>query len=484
MRFSILHTSARPEKWREIYDAWIAAADHPERVEYVLCFDRRWMFDEGPVQAWAEQPGCIAIENQGRRCYVEGVNLAAAEATGDVLIVNADDQYPAEHWDTVIEEAMNLTRIGAEFIIWATTGTPNEIGRRIMPMPILSRSVYERRGYVLYPKYESMYADNDFCEMALHEQARGLLNLIRVEGPVFPHRHPYFDPGIKQDAAYAAQNRPEAYRGGLELLLARRANGFKEAVLMPPVAAGGRHTIAVCLPGEWFSAAWFTKTLQLILGLQKFHDFLIAQAQCSNVYKVRIVLAEEVFRMEPRPDLVLWIDDDNLVEPQHLLKLIEDLDQHPEAALVAGWTLTGNDMGHSAPECSCGDFSVEMGKLSLDTATMQAAPSDLVEVGYTGFPLVLMRTEALARVGPLAFSPYMCPSVTYGFLGEDFSFCMRMREAGMRLFVDRRVCVPHLKLRNILDIAALAHGSTTMPEPAVAAPAVSEERKEKELCPE
>ena len=44
MTFSILHTSARPEKWREVYDAWIAAADHPEDVEYVLVVDERWGF--------------------------------------------------------------------------------------------------------------------------------------------------------------------------------------------------------------------------------------------------------------------------------------------------------------------------------------------------------------------------------------------------------------------------------------------------------
>ena len=43
MTFSILHTSARPEKWREVYDAWIAAADHPEDVEYVLWYER-WGF--------------------------------------------------------------------------------------------------------------------------------------------------------------------------------------------------------------------------------------------------------------------------------------------------------------------------------------------------------------------------------------------------------------------------------------------------------
>ena len=42
--FSILHTSARPGKWKEIYDAWLGAAKHPELVEYVLVIDPRWGF--------------------------------------------------------------------------------------------------------------------------------------------------------------------------------------------------------------------------------------------------------------------------------------------------------------------------------------------------------------------------------------------------------------------------------------------------------
>ena len=46
-RFSILHTSARPHAWRAVYDAWLAAADHPEDVEYILVVDERWGFDAG-----------------------------------------------------------------------------------------------------------------------------------------------------------------------------------------------------------------------------------------------------------------------------------------------------------------------------------------------------------------------------------------------------------------------------------------------------
>src|ERR1039458_5619932 len=40
--FSVIHTSARPDKWKAVYDEWIAKADHQENVEYCLCVDKRW----------------------------------------------------------------------------------------------------------------------------------------------------------------------------------------------------------------------------------------------------------------------------------------------------------------------------------------------------------------------------------------------------------------------------------------------------------
>jgi hypothetical protein len=200
--FSILHTSSRPEKWRAVYDAWMSKAAQPANVEYVLCVDRRWGFTAQHVRD-AQEDGCNVVENETPyqySGYVSGVNLAAKASSGSILIVVADDQFPCEGWD---EELLNLLRIGqeitsftnpiangiaagTEFVVEVSTGTVNEHERGIMVMPILSRARYERLGYVFYPAYESMYADNDFCE---HARQDGCV----IDGrslPVFPHEHP------------------------------------------------------------------------------------------------------------------------------------------------------------------------------------------------------------------------------------------------------------------------------------------------------
>ena len=252
--FSILHTSARPDQWRKIYDAWIGAADRPEDVEYVLCVDERWGF--GPRDKFGECGLSQAREevdkvvwNEGRRCYVDGVNTAATASTGQILVVNADDQWPMQGWDSALWQVYRSSdptpRIKRsehrsaydptceEFVIEVSTGTPDEHKRGIIVMPVVSRSQYERLGYVFYPDYESMFADND-----LHDHAAQDGVIIQAHGLMFPHKHPLFDdqgvwrkPTTQEwDPAYQEQNRQEAYRIGEVLLKWRRRIRFGTAI--------------------------------------------------------------------------------------------------------------------------------------------------------------------------------------------------------------------------------------------------------------
>jgi hypothetical protein len=449
MTFSILHTSARPEQWKKVYDAWIAAADRPEDVEYILCADIRWGFSEDHVVFRQGQHDAL-VWNTKRRCYVDGVNIAAARSTGNVLIVNADDQYPCEHWDTIIANALNHSTAYSA-VIWANTNTPRERDRKIMPMPILTRAYYEQKGYVFYPKYESMYSDNDFCEQALLEQDREQCKVIALNVKyVFPHRHPYFDPTATDDDIYKAQNRQEAYSLGIAVLTARRANRYTE--IGDTAAVSKRKRIAICVSGETFSASWLAAWTEL-MQLSKFHDLIVTFANSSNVHVTRIQLAMEVLKITPAADYILWIDDDNLVTPQNVLQLLTDLEYIPRAAMVAGWTVVGGPVLHSAQRTlSCGRIKPDGTSVPLDESALLSGLEDLKEIDYTGFPVILMRRDFLYEIGPKAFAPILNPHHKYGFVGEDVSFCTRARDNGYHIYVDRRVAVPHLKLRDILSI--------------------------------
>lgn len=239
--FSILHTSARPDKWRAVYDDWMSKAVNPERVEYVLCVDPRWGFSVESGNYDTLPTDIEVVQNTGRKCYVDGVNIAAKASSGSILIVNADDQFACDGWDEKLVEAFVLTLFPETrdctnpagwielraFVLEVSTGTPNEHDRGILVMPILSRARYEKQGgFVFYPEYESMFADNDFCLWARQDGV-----VIDARHLMFPHQHPMRDKrngGL--DEAYKAQMRPEAFKLGETLFAWRKRTGFGEAI--------------------------------------------------------------------------------------------------------------------------------------------------------------------------------------------------------------------------------------------------------------
>jgi hypothetical protein len=435
--FSIIHPSARPDKWQAIYDAWRGAANDFASVEYILIVDRRWGFDELPE--FPATRGFRAVWNTGRRCYVDAVNIGAQYATGDVLIVAADDQFPCENWDFQIAEVVSDS--GKE-VVEVSTGTPSEHDRRIMVMPVLTRSRYDRLGHVFYPAYESMYADNDFFEAADTEK-----QIADGRHLLFPHRHPFGDRSIESDKVYEAQNRAEAYQVGEQIFASRKGNNFAE-----PKA---RKTIAVCMPGERFCSSWVAHICGLISWLEARYNVVPFMAYCSNVYVTRAVMTLQVLK-EDHVDYVLWIDDDNLIEIEHVKNLIGDLDTYQNIDIACGWCHCQSDE-HISPvtKSSVGYFGDPV-NVSIPLEVL-AEQNVLMKIDWTGFPLVLMRRSALADIEQ-PFVPILNPANPYGFESEDIAFSRRTKDAGKTMVVDPRVKVPHLKLRdaNINAVPATA----------------------------
>ena len=441
--FSILHTSARPEAWRKVYDDWMSKAARPVDVEYVLCIDPRWGFD--PAADYGMRSCDKVVVNQGRRCYVDGVNTAAAASTGSMLIVNADDQFVCEGWDWELRR--RLTYQGADgpqhpnsdaFVVEISTGTPNEHERGIMVAPILSRRRYEDLGYVFFPEYESMFADNDFCEHAKRDDV-----IIDARDLLFPHRHPMFDASVKKDAAYEAQNRREAYQLGENLLARRRASRFGKQPLPDS------KVISICIAGEFFGLTWMLALMHLKDELMR-RGWTVAlhSAYTTNVFITRMLNAQSVLENPPVADYVLWLDDDNIVNYEHVERLLEDLKARPDAAMAAGWCWIVSET-ENVVRVSCGNFSPDSAHLTHFDNVEFSRSRALRNVEWTGFPCVVMRHLFLESMGAGAFLPVLDPLLQFGMSGEDAAFCKRAVDAGHTLIVDPRVKVQHVKPRAI-----------------------------------
>jgi Glycosyl transferase family 2/Methyltransferase domain len=503
--FSILHPSARPDKWRAVYDDWMAKCVDPSQVEYVLCVDERWDFHLTDISLYGDGARFRTVWNHGRRCYVDSVNTAAKAATGQILIVIADDQFACEEWDRRLGVWVAAGGRGADwtqydFVIQVSTGTPDEDVRHIIVMPIVSRARYERLGYLFYPDYESMFADNDLCE---HAEKDGVI--IDAKHLMFPHRHAMvkdgkFIAGFVLDKAYQAQMRPEAFQLGAQILDAREQNEFttvaKSAILpfkdalkniedrrkatgwgkkvAPEPASAkcwkcskelpGRQVIdadflcdacsslpskilAICYPGERFSAEWVTGIINLTTELPK-HGWALQffPQYTTNVYTTRMALCEMVLNESPTPSHVLWIDDDNIGTAEQVLQLATDLEEHPDVDVMAAWCWIHHPQSQ-ALLVSCGTWAEDGSHLRHYNGPVWMKETKVHKIDWTGFPFVLMRREALVQAGgSKAFLPIIDEALKSGLAGEDTSWCKRAGAAGVIMAADPRVRVHHQKL--------------------------------------
>ena len=219
--------------------------------------------------------------------------------------------------------------------------------------------------------------------------------------------------------------------------------------MSPSRSLGKKGVIACVLPGEVFSQAWVGAWTNILGYLFEQYHVCTEFGSSSIVYFTRQTMFDALHTITPKPDLILWIDDDQVLTVDALKLLEKDLEDNPDLDMVFGWAWCEQNSYGGAPMLSCGIFNREGKSERLRPAEMEAMAEDLIPISYSGFPAVLMRGSILDRIGSRAFMPIFDEEQypPYGMSGEDVAFTVHAREAGLKLAVDRRVKVPHLKLR-------------------------------------
>lgn len=137
---------------------------------------------------------------------------------------------------------------------------------------------------------------------------------------------------------------------------------------------------------------------------------------------------------------ILWFDSDMTFPPDTLRRLEEDIE--------AGCDIvSGLYFGRKPPSNPVIFSDCEMVKLAdnqllpLATRYLIYPKDSLFEVAAFGFGCVLMTMEAARKVvDDLGLYPFM----PVGGFGEDLSFCLRARKAGLKLWCDSRVQCGHI----------------------------------------
>lgn len=457
--FSLCHATARlPRGWVNAFETWMKRADHPEEIDYVLTVDQQ-DYTEALRQdvyqvvhdSTAPMPKKFHLNvNMGRPCAVDAWNSSAMASTGKFLITVSDDWTPPEHWDTLLTLAS--PDFNGEHVVDVRTSGP----AGIMMFSLLTRAYFERYGRIFHPGYIGMYADNDFTAQVMTDDQKTPGLYVNARHLEFPHAHPAYGTA-ENDDIYRRQHRMEAWRVGKKMLQSRFPGAVKD-------------NLVIVYPGETFSAKWVSHMLNLCNVLGAHFSLNPFQVYSSNVYITRACAAKEIIERTSKSfapaDYVLWLDDDNVLDPDQFKLMFDDLQRHPDLDAVTGWCFVAVDGYATAdPRTSVGSMTPDMVAhlytydqlMALEDVmggsreTTEQSP--LAPVGHSGFPCMLMRAQMLEKLGWEAFLPIHNDKLPWKITGEDFSFMYRANCAGLKVAVDRRVKVPHLKLRDADPLA-------------------------------
>ena len=199
-KISLLHaTRNTPQRALATKKIWLERATNPENVEHIFGIQSD---DISPTNKSWERALTVPPPDWASSS-VANWNAAAAISSGDILVVIADDLIPPQGWDD------ELQKLPAGTEEWACYVPDSLRDDGLMCHPVLSRALYNTRGYVFHPSYYGVFCDNDFTTRTLLEA-----HVLQVKRLKWQHDHP-MNGTRPTDAIVDLQNSERAYQYGV-----------------------------------------------------------------------------------------------------------------------------------------------------------------------------------------------------------------------------------------------------------------------------
>jgi GT2 family glycosyltransferase len=171
-------------------------------------------------------------------------------------------------------------------------------------------------------------------------------------------------------------------------------------------------------------------------------EYELLSQYSPNVYQVRSLLlgADRKFGLYQAPwqgkkdyDYIMWIDSDQVFEPNDFFKLLEH-DKDIVSALI--YMKPKSDSIYDIPvEFSC---NIEPNRHLFSNEVT----GELIKVWSNGMGWMLIKKGVFEKTE----YPWFGPIITgLGFHSEDISFQIRARDAGFESYVDTNIIVGHEK---------------------------------------
>lgn len=156
---SLIHaTRSRPHQSFETMKRWVQRAASDD-FEIILSVDTDDLQIDQYYTLYRSLPHPFTWQEASNRSSVEAINRGARIAQGNILIVVSDDQDCPTNW---LPKVQRYTRDKTDFVLKVKDG----FQQRLITMPIIDRVYYNRDGYIYHPKFDHLFADTFFTDVA------------------------------------------------------------------------------------------------------------------------------------------------------------------------------------------------------------------------------------------------------------------------------------------------------------------------------
>jgi hypothetical protein len=171
MKISLLHaTRGTPDRANATRESWLSRASDRSMIEHF------WAIQAGDTTSTALDPDSIVAVTDDPPAWasssIANWNAAAALATGDLLVVIADDLTPPIGWDDTLRVFLgNPNTASTQFCVYVADQLSND---GLLRHPIMSRALYQRRGFMFDPNYYGVFCDQRPNHMVSGQPGSGL----------------------------------------------------------------------------------------------------------------------------------------------------------------------------------------------------------------------------------------------------------------------------------------------------------------------
>lgn len=229
-------TRGRPDKFFEVLDAYYKLLDDKDSFRFLISLDS----DDPELKTYISK---LMSDNYPNLVFHTGTSKNKIDAINrdvnlyqdwDICVVIADDMVPQiEGYDNIIRMNMLKAFPDTDGILFFNDGYT-----QLNTLPILGRKYYNRFGYIYCPEYASVFADNEFQEVA-----KILGRQVYNDMVVIKHNHPRWT-GEAFDELYTKNESLALYKQDEEKYRDRLLNNFHLDLLE---AKADGPTISLCM---------------------------------------------------------------------------------------------------------------------------------------------------------------------------------------------------------------------------------------------